>query len=675
MNRRTVAVVLAVLSASGLIFSSIVDFSLGWPWVLPTAASLLVGAILTFRLPTNRVGWLLLWFGVGGGVTGFASAAALLMSNQIAAGWVDAVGYAINTAAVAYCLGAVLLRFPDGKLLGSRWRVAEWALIICAGVGSVAALLNGGWGGDPDQATVPSPLRVVTEPVGDILSLVFGTTVILAWGACAVSAVLRYRRSLGEERLQMRWLVFAGVLVGLLALSEIVVALIVGDFSITASGPLAVLVALSFASLPVAIAIAVLKYRLYDIDVVISRTVVLAILAGFITLVYSLVVVGIGNYLIGDDSEGLFFPILATAIVALAFEPVRNMAQGWANRLVYGQRATPYEVLSDLTGRLSHGEEGEGLLGRMARRLADGTGADRATIWLGSEGHMAIGSSWPIDPESGHEIDLESDEVFRVTHDGVLVGAFEVVKQRGSVLSSAERSLVDDLAGSAGAVLGYQRLNDSLSEKAAELTRSRARLVDAQDRERRRLERDLHDGAQQLIVALKVKIGLAKAMAAKHDAADLEGLLDGLSDEAQAALDEVRSLAKGIYPPVLESDGLGSALSALASGSPEEVVLHCDGLRRYERDIEATIYFEVSEAVTNAVKHASGPIHVALVGTDDSLAFSVEDSGPGFDVATANGGSGLQNLRDRIDAVGGSLEIVSSDAGTTVSGEVPLVPA
>jgi signal transduction histidine kinase len=451
------------------------------------------------------------------------------------------------------------------------------------------------------------------------------------------------------------------------------VSLMDGEIRLTSTGWIAVMVATAFAAIPIATAIAILKYRLYDIDVVIGRTVVLGVLAGFITLVYALVVVGVGN-LIGGTSDGLILPIAATAVVALAFEPVRHMAQSWANRMVYGQRATPYEVLSDLTERLSHGEEGEGLLARMAERLGDGTGAERATIWLGDETAMRVGASWPDSPGPAAGVDLDAEDVFPVTHDGVVVGAFEIAKPRGTALSTAERSLITDLAGSAGAVLGYQRLNDSLQAKVRELAESRARLVDVQDKERRRLERDLHDGAQQLIVALKVKIGLARAMAARHDAEDLERLLQGLGDEAQAALDEVRALAKGIYPPVLESDGLGPALSALASGSAEEVVVRSEGLGRYDRDIEAAIYFEISEAVTNAVKHASGPIRVELVGSDGEVRFSVQDSGPGFDLAMANGGSGLQNLRDRIDAVGGTLEIISNNNGTTVSGTVPLDP-
>jgi hypothetical protein len=246
-----------------------------------------------------------------------------------------------------------------------------------------------------------------------------------------------------------------------------------GNLAITLGAAWAeLLVALAFASVPVAIGLAVLQYRLYDIDIVINRTFVFVSLAVFITAVYTAIVVGIGS-LIGGRSDDLVLPVIAIGVVAVAFEPVRHQAQRWANRMVYGRRATPYEVLSDLTGRLSHAEQLEGVLGRMAGRLRDGTGADRATVWLGEEEVMRPVASSPEGSDSGLRLDLAADHVFPVRHDGELVGALEVLKPRGIALSSAEKALITDLAGSAGAVLGNQRLNESLMERARELEASR----------------------------------------------------------------------------------------------------------------------------------------------------------------------------------------------------------
>ena len=537
-----------------------------------------------------------------------------------------------------------ILLFPDGRLLSRRWR---WVAYLTA-----TTLLV--WLFSGVYAAFPGNFNFTREFFG--FELAFLLLPLLAL-VSLFSLVLRYRRSSAESRQQIKWIIWGATV--------LVIATVI-SFN---GGPELVGI-VGFVALAASYGIAISRYRLYDLDVVVSKTLAYTALALFITLVYAVVVVGAGT-LIGGGSDGLLLQIVATSLVAVAFEPVRHRAQLWANRLVYGQRATPYEVLSDLTTRLSSGEEGEDLLGHMAERLSDATAADRATIWLLDDRGFTVGATWPEDQPRPHE---PVGELFEVRHDDSVVGAFEVVKPEGTVLSTTERSLIGDLAGSAGAVLGYQRLNDSLQAKAAELAESRARLVSVQDDERRRLERDLHDGAQQLIVALKVKIGLARTLADGQRADELRDFLVALEKEAQSALDEVRSLAKGIYPPVLESDGLASAVSGLGSSSAGDVIVSSEGVGRYQRDVEAAIYFNISEAVTNAVKHASGPIYIDLVEAHGQIRFSVRDSGPGFDVGAVNGGSGLQNLRDRIDAVGGVLEISSGDQGTTIEGMVPLQP-
>lgn len=409
------------------------------------------------------------------------------------------------------------------------------------------------------------------------------------------------------------------------------------------------------------------------IDLVVSRMVVLATMAGFIAFVYALAVV-LADRFTGGTADGLVLPIVATAVVAVAFEPVRRRAQRWADRLVYGWRATPYEVLSDLTAKLADAEQGEGILERMASVLGKGTGADRATVWLGSPGgDMRPGATWPSDSAVLAAPDLGNEDVFPVTHAGDVVGALELLKPSGSALSSTERALVSNVAASAGLVLGYQLLNDSLEERAEDLEESRRRLVDAQDVERKRLERDLHDRAEQRIVALKHQLEGAARLASRRGADEIEERLANLADEAELAVNEVRSLARGIYPPVLENEGLSAAISGLASSSPIEVDFDGDAVDRYTGEIEAAVYFDIAEAVTNAAKHAVAPIRIELEEARGALRFTVSDSGPGFDPAVANGGSGIHNMADRLDAIGGHLTIHSTPGGrTTVTGEIPL---
>jgi signal transduction histidine kinase len=646
-----------------------------------------IGLLVVPHQPRNGVVWVGLWSALATGV--YCTMMALLYSTldaaQIGTGLFDLapsqipLGASIpgNLTSWLYLPGIYLpltlgfLLFPDGRLPNRRWAWARWASIV--GIVAMSAILAYAFRPSSDltysNSVEPHPSEFL-DAIGPLWTNVFiflNFAFIVVILSALAALVVRYRRSEGPARKQFLWVIWgASVLVALL-----MPAAIWDTVSGGADGSRYAL-AIGLVVLIGSYGVAIGKYRLYDVDVVINRTVVLAILASFITLVYASIVVGLGNLLAGDG-QGLVLPIAATGVIALAFEPVRHRAQKWANRLVYGRRATPYEVLGDLTRRLSDSEEGVGILARMAAGLGDGTGAERTTIWLGSPGMMVAGASWPEDAVTNDIVDFEDDSVFPVVHDGEVVGAFEVVKARGTDLSSAERALVIDLAGSAGAVLGYQRLNDALAERALELERSRHRLLEAQDAERRRLERSLHDGAQQQIVGLKVKIDLAARSAAAHGAADLAQLLNGLANEAQQAVDEVSSLARGIYPPVLRSDGLPAALAGLAAAAPVDVVFTTDGVGRYEPEVEAAIYFDISEAVTNAVKHGLAPISVDLKAGDGRISFEVRDSGPGFDTSSLTLGSGLANMADRLDAIGGRLKVESSPgSGTVVEGSVPI---
>lgn len=563
--------------------------------------------------------------------------------ETIPAGLVASVGplldwtFALAGVGVFAMLTFGLLLFPDGHLPSPRWR----GLAYFCGLGTAM-------------------VGAMVSPLLELNLLVLAPFIWFGPLLCLVGLIVRFRRSDPTTRSQIKWIVWGGaMLVPMVFISlifESPTAFTVGVFVFGAS-----------------YAIGITRYRLYDIDVVISRTLVVGVLAGFITLTYALIVVGLGQ-LIGGDSDSLVLPVAATAIVAVAFEPVRQRAQRWANRVAFGQRATPYEVLSDLTERLASSEEGQGVLGRMARLLLDGTGADRVVVWLGSPGQMRAAATWPSDAEVEATPDLDREDVFPVVHDDEVVGALQVVTARGSVLTHQERGLISDVAGSAGLVLGYQRLNDSLSRKVEEVRQSRKRLVGASDEQRLKMERELHEGAEGLIESLHLDlIAASHASTARGESAQLTQLLDSLAGESQLALDELRALARGIYPPVLVSDGLVPAIQGLADNAPVEVEFTHNGVSRYPLEVETAIFFDISEAVTNAVKHARPPLRVELVESDDTIHFQVMDDGPGFDVDAILRGSGLDNMKDRMDAIGGDITIESDvAAGTRVRGEVPL---
>ncbi len=546
-----------------------------------------------------------------------------------------------------------LLLFPDGKLPSPRWKGVLWVAVTTM-VALVGALL---WIYRPSST---AELGATEYGLVDVVYLLL----LVISAVCILSLVLRYRRSSGDARPQYRW-VFLGT-------GALYVAVwVVGE---AAWQLLVALAAVAFGI--VCYGVAVTKYRLYDIDVVISKTVVFGTLAAFIGAVYVLVVVVVGDAL-GSGVGNLPLAISATALVAIAFEPVRRRAQRWANRLVYGKRATPYEVLSDLTQRLAMAEPAQGMLTRMAKLMAEGTGAEQATVWLvQGEGRFTIGGAWP---ELAGVSDVESFDrldgfAVRVLHEAELVGALQVIKGRGNPVSPTERRLLNDLAGSAGLVLGNQRLNAALALRAAELQQSRRRLVEMQDAERRRLERDLHDGAQQQVVAVKLKIGLAEHVARKQGEDQLARQLGELADNAQEAVDDIRALAKGLYPPLLESDDVAAAIKAQAAASSIPVEVESDGIGRYPKNVESAVYFAALEAMTNAAAHgAASRVDVTLRASVESIELDVKDDGAGYDPARTPYGVGLTNIRDRVEALGGDIDVESAPgSGTTLRVRVPL---
>lgn len=552
-----------------------------------------------------------------------------------------------------------LLLFPAGRLPSPAWRwlvgatVAAMGALLYVLVWIARAESTIPFGALP--STYPPGIPSLTEPLYFVL--------ILLSGACVISLILRYRRSDGDLRQQYR-----GVLLGSIALY---VGLIVVDQEMWQL--LTALLALSVSV--AAYGVAVTKYRLLDIDLVISRTFVYGTLAVFIGSVYVVVVMMVGGML-GGQADDLVLSVVATAMVALAFEPIRRRAQRWANRLVYGKRATPYEVLATIARRLAVAEPGSGILERMAQLMAEGTGARKATVWLSQGTGLVAAAGWPdvADPDRVDSLDQLSGASAPVFHEDELVGVLEVVKQRGQAVTPPEQRLITDLAGSAGLLLGHERLNTALASRAAELRASRRRLVELGDAERRQLERDLHDGAQQQVVAIKMKIALAEHMA--HRAGD-EGLaryLHQLTTEVQETLEEIRRVARGIFPQLRESGDVVTAVRSQAASCRVPVRVSASTAGPYPQDVEAAIYFSAVEAMTNAVAYASpNRVEIDISDRGDEVTVEVRDDGTGFDFEATGEGPGLTNIRDRVEALGGDLTVESSPgAGTTVRVRIPL---
>jgi signal transduction histidine kinase len=269
-----------------------------------------------------------------------------------------------------------------------------------------------------------------------------------------------------------------------------------------------------------------------------------------------------------------------------------------------------------------------------------------------------------------------------VSHGGELLGLIVVRRPvQADAFSAEDDRVLTELARQVGLAVHNARLDtelqttlDELRKQADELRRSRARIVASADAERRRVERDLHDGAQQHLVALAVNLRLARDVVL-DDAETAASMMDMLADEVKATIQELRDLAHGIYPPLLADSGLGEALAAAGRRSPSPVTVSADGIGRYGLEIESAIYFCCLEALQNAAKHASGAsVEVRVWESSGGLLFSVADDGPGFDVAHAAGGHGYVNMADRLGAIGGTVRWESAPgAGTRVAGSIPLL--
>jgi signal transduction histidine kinase len=662
----------------------------------------IVGALIASRRPEHALGWIfcgmsllfcLEFFGEQYADRGILTAPGSLPA-VLPVAWVQSwMLWVFWPAGIAL----FLILFPSGRPPSSRWWPVVWLAVVFAATMALSSALHPGPLSDPMRSKgyvsynfgflnptgISGSERFLSIP--DTLARMGSYFLIVI---AATGLVIRLRRSTGEERQQLKWIAYVGSAILLDVITFI--ALDTSGQHRLADVAFTVLILLILVGIPAAAGIAILKYRLYDIDIVINKTLLFGAMAAFITVVYVAIVVGLGNLVGMGGKPNLGLSILATALVAIAFEPVRERVQRIANRLVYGKRATPYEVLSQFSHHVAGVYSSEEVLPRMARVLAEGTGAVRADVWIRLGDEIATAASWP--PGKGPApapVDITGQmlpavpglsRIVPVRHQGELLGALSTNKRPGEALTPIEEKLLADLASQAGIVLQSVRLSAELqarlteiSQQAGDLRASRQRIVAAQDAERRRLERNIHDGAQQNLVALTVKLRLATNLA-KRDPERARVSVKELEAESDQALETLRALASGIYPPLLREHGLAAAVRAEAEKMPVRATVRADHLDRYAPDVEAAVYFVCLEALQNVTKHArASRVEIDIHSVSGELLFEVIDDGAGFDVAKDARGSGLRNMIDRIEGIGGRLQIRSAARqGTTVTGTVPV---
>src|SRR5262245_21280229 len=450
-----------------------------------------IGVLLASRRPGNALGWLMLTIGIfafeplssygeyalATGRPGGALAVAISSWT-----WVPTVGLSGTF---------LLLLFPDGHLPSPRWRWFAWMIAIGMGLVVLAVTLGSETLADNGHPGVANPLYAAgLKPVVEVLVVSLAVIPLGILGS-ALSLVVRFRRADPTERLQIRWLASAAAVVAVVFAAAMVASVIGSSVGWAEDGTwLGALQAISimlFALLPTSIGVAVLKYRLYDIEVVIRKAVVAGAIAVFFTAVYVAIVGGVGALVQSRSTAVLSF--IAAAVVATLFQPVMRRAGRLADRIVYGKRATPYEVLSEFSERVGETFAAEDVLPRMARVVGEGVGARSSRVWVERSGRLQVAASWPAENEIPVPVALDdaalpplpdADAAFPVEHQGELLGALAVAMPPADPIDEPKEKLVADLAAQAGLVLRNVRLTGELQARLEDLRAAQKRLVAAQ---------------------------------------------------------------------------------------------------------------------------------------------------------------------------------------------------
>jgi signal transduction histidine kinase len=632
------------------------------PWVLVYGASLAVTSVILIRVPWHP---LALWLAIGSLITArdvllpvleiqlasnapTTSIAVLILGMQ----WISL----LPVIGIAHVLGL----FPDGEVhrpyegaaLRLTWLIMVIPVVLLTCSPTVVTPLA-----SEGDAPIANPFKIpfVNFDVQVVTALldVSGLAVVLVG---AVLLVLRYRSADERTRRAMRWLLAPVALLPIPVVAQILLA-----------GTADVVISLCWAAVivcfTVAPAIGILQPSGLNVDRVVRRSIVYGLLWTSIALVYLAIAAT------ASAVAGTLLPVgWAVAIgllVAVAFQPVRTRLEGLADRWVFGAKTDATQLVVGLGESLAGTYDLDTLLPRMRTTLEDGLGLRWVRIRLLPRG----GESEPTNPDQEPVLSVP------IEVDGERIGLIECGPKLSGHLTSADAAILRTFAHQAGMAVRNVRLKAELEHQAALLRSSRARIVLAQEQERRRIERNIHDGTQQDLTALIGLAGQAR-QEFEHDPIAAGDDIAAMQEGLRRVLADLRDFAQGIHPSVLSDRGLLVAIETLAGRHPVPVAIRADASLRALRlsdELEGAAYFTIAEALANTLKHSRADrLDVELRENDDRLIVRVSDNGDGFDAAAARG-TGLTNLRDRVAAVGGALQIDSSPrAGTTVIAEFPL---
>ena len=615
-----------------------------------------VGALVVWQRPDNRLGTLfcvggllLTTLGVGGVYARYTAAhPGSGLPGGVFVSWLADLA-ALPTVGVIAALIPQL--FPDGQPLSRRWRPAlwaAWAFIVLATVGNAfsAQELESVPGRENPYAVadlhgVWSTMIALSAPLG-----------LVALAAGLATVVLRWRRSSGDERQQLKWF--------LLGASLLPVPLLLHDAAPDASD---LLLSLAFLAIPTLLGVAILRHRLYDLDLVVRRTVAYALVTALVAGFY-LAVVAVVEAAVGRDAT-LADHVVAAVVAAATFQPLRQLAQRGVDTVFYGDRVRPYEAMNRIGRQLEHALVPDTVLPGVVRAVTEALRVPYAAVELVSDdGSSSVAAEHGRRPEAVEE--------FPMTYQADLIGRLLVAPRgNGQHLDQSDRRLVADLARHVGVAAHAVRATLALQ-------RSRAELVTAREEERRRLRRELHDGLGPTLAG--VTLGVHAARTQVRTAPDeAEALLDTLEEQVEQAVADVRRVVYGLRPPALDEFGLLRALqlqaSQLGSTAPT-LTVSLDaperGLGRLPAAVEVAAYRIACEALTNVVRHSGATTCSLRIQVNGALELDVADNGHGVP-PDHRAGVGMTGMRERADELGGRLTIDSGVHGTVVRARLPIV--
>ncbi len=632
-----------------------------------TVAFAVIGALVASHRPRNPIGWIFTTIGLLNGLGALAAAENVFGSPLSPvhpwAAWLDNWLWIPVLILPVFFVPQI---FPDGKLLSSRWRLVAWSTALGLSLTVLTAVMQPGPLASLMAALLPTGFPAILAALNDVTFFAEGFLVLGFFGSIA-GLFVRFHRSSGIEREQVKWLVYAvGIMFFLMIVITILGLLWPGNRFVNEL--IVFLTTLAVLGIAVAAAIAILRHRLYDINLIINRTLVYTALTAGVAALYGLVVGSLGALF--EAKSNLLVSLLATGLAAILVQPMRDRLQRLVNRLMYGERDDPYAILSRLNDQLEGSNSPEATLPAVVETLAHALKLPYIAIALKQDGRFNVSASYGLAGEGLVQLPL--------IYQGETVGQLRLsTRSLGEAFTPGEQRLLGDIARHIGVTAHAVLLTQELRQLTADLQRSREELVKSREEERRRLRRDLHDELGPQLASLKLNLDVTRNLISRDPRA-AEMLLVELTTQCQAAIADIRQLVFDLRPPALDELGLVGAVHEYT-----RQIISQDGLQirlDSQKDlpplpaaVEVAAYRITLEALANFVRHSQGSAcQVSISQSDGRLQVEVCDNGLGLP-EQVHSGVGLSSMRERAAELSGTCVIESlPQGGTRVLARLPL---